>query len=182
MPLLRAKFWLTALTLISAASFLSAQPGICESVKDDGSLKVKPKQWESLGDLCECVDVKELRLKKSPALKLPECFEDLVNLHTLDLSKSAFATFPSVVTKIYSLEHLSLAHTDIYFLPDAVAELFNLKTLDLRGTKIEALPDGLDFLDKIDMRLIMMSKAEQDEIRARFPRTEIYFSSPCHCH
>ncbi|MCA1750594.1 MAG: leucine-rich repeat domain-containing protein [Cryomorphaceae bacterium] len=182
MPLLRAKFWLTALTLISAVSFLSAQPDICETVKDDGSLKVKPKQWERLDEVCKCTGVKELNLKKSPALKLPECFEDLVNLRTLDLSKSALATFPSVVTKMYSIEHLSLAHTDIHFLPDEVADLVGLKTLDLRGTKIEALPEGLNFLEKIDMRLIMMSKLEQDEIRARFPRTEIFFSSPCHCN
>ena len=182
MPPLRAKLLSTALTLISACNLLCAQSDICESIKEDGSLKVKSGQWERIDELCDCAGLIELNLRKSRAVKLPDCFENLADLRGLDLTKSALATFPPVVAKMYGLRHLSIAHTDIHFLPDEVADLIELKTLDLRGTKIEALPDGLDFLEKIDMRLIMMSKLEQDEIRVRFPETEIYFSSPCHCH
>lgn len=83
---------------------------------------------------------------------------------------------------MYELEHISIANTKINYLPDEIADLPNLQTLDLSGTGIEALPYGLDHLKTIDMRLIMLSKLEQDELRQRFPNVQIFFSSPCHCH
>lgn len=148
----------------------------------EGTLRVKPKQWEQLEEVCECVQVNHLELKKLPLIKLPPCLAHLQEIRSLDLSKTGLVTFPEVVLEMYSLEHLSIAHTGISYLPDEIADLPNLKTLDLRGTGIEVLPYGLEFLEMIDMRLIMISKAEQDTLRSRLPNTDIFLSSPCHCH
>lgn len=168
--------------LISILSLTAAAQSLCDKVDDEGVLRVKPKQWERLDEVCECTHLIQLELKKLPLLKLPPCLANLQEIRSLDLTKTGLVTFPKVVLEMYSLEHLSIAHTGISFLPDEIADLPNLKTLDLRGTGVEVLPHGLEYLEMIDMRLIMISKAEQDTLRAQFPNTDIFLSSPCHCH
>jgi Leucine-rich repeat (LRR) protein len=168
--------------LISCCATQAQTASPCGQLSDEGVLKLKPKDWERTSELCDCSGLIALSLRKSPLLKLPPCIVDLQQMRSLDLSKSAMATFPIELTQLYGLEEISIANTTIAFLPDEVADLPNLRVLDLRGTGIEDLPYGLDHLERIDMRLIMLSKAEQDELRARFPNTQIFFSSPCHCH
>lgn len=181
MQLLREISLLTALSLISISVFAGGGD-VCDWADEDGVLKLKPKHADRLEEVCACENVRVLILKKTPLLKLPECLAEMQNLRSLDLTKAALQRFPDVIFRMYSLEHLSLAHTKIEYLPDEAADLINLKSIDLRGTGVEVLPDGFDFVKTVDMRLIMLSKKEQDELRARFPRTEIYLSSPCHCH
>lgn len=179
--MLRELFLLTVLTLISLPSSAEGTD-ICDWADDDGVLKLKPKHTHRLEEVCACENIRVLILKKTPLIKLPECLANMTNLRSLDLTKGAPQRFPEVISRMYTLEHLSLAHTKIEYLPDEVADLINLKSLDLRGTGVEVLPAGLDFVETVDMRLIMLSKGDQDELRAMFPHTEIYLSSPCHCH
>lgn len=181
MLLWRVSFCCTALTLTTSTGLL-AQQSLCGQVDEGGHLKLKPSQVELLEALCDCTGVLSVELKKLPLIKLPACFNQLLDLRKLDLSRTGLATFPMAICEMYTLEHLSIAHTDIVYLPDEIADLPNLQYLDLRGTGIEDLPHGLEHLHTIDMRLIMLSKLEQDDLRSRFPNTKIFFSSPCHCH
>lgn len=170
------------LCLTSTSAAFAQSNDLCERIDQEGTLKLKPKEWVHTEQLCACGGILSLSMKKSKLLKLPECFADIQGMRSLDLSKSALVSFPMAITQMYELEHISIANTGINFLPDEIADLPNLQTLDLRGTGIEALPHGLDHLKTIDMRLIMLSKLEQDELRDRFPNVQIFFSSPCHCH
>lgn len=79
------------------------------------------------------------------------------------------------------IEKLSLEHTHLSQLPKEIAQLSFLKELDLKGTSITSLPDGLGHLEKIDLRFIEISKAQQKVIRKQYPELKIYFSSPCNC-
>lgn len=182
MPSLRA-ICLTAILCLPGLNAAFAQSSdLCDRIDEEGVLKLKPKEWALTEQICECSGISTLSMKKSQLLKLPECFDRIQGLRSIDLSKSALTTFPMALTQMYELEHISIANTGINYLPDEIADLPNLQTLDLRGTGIEALPHGLDHLKTIDMRLIMLSKLEQDKLRERFPNVQIFFSSPCHCH
>ncbi len=161
---------------------LVAQESLCGKINQEGKLSIKARDWERADELCNCNGLQRLEMKKVPLLHLPPCFDQLQELQHLDLSKSNLVRFPPEVLRMESLQYLSLAHTRIQLLPDEIADMPALRHLDLRGTGVEDLPADLQHLEVIDMRLILLSKVEQDELRARFPNTQIFLSSPCHCH
>ena len=126
---------------------------------------------------CEC-SFENLQLKKTAFIDLPPCMvkEELISLkieHTL------LAVFPEGILMLKGLKELSLKHTGLSFLPGEISQLKSLKTLDLRGTNISSLPEGLEHLEKIDLRLTDINKADQEAIRSRYPQVKIFFSSPC---
>lgn len=153
----------------------------CNRVSQEGSLKVKKSDLSNLSAICDCETIEHLDFKKTPVVRLPDCFGDLDKLKTATFRKSALNRLPEDLYGMASLEALDLSFTDFAILPRGILTIPNLKILNLRGTSITSLPDGLEHLQKIDMRLIDMNKNQQEAIRERYPKLNIYFSSPCSC-
>lgn len=171
--------WLSVISTIflTTTSFTSVSP--CSDIKN-GLLFLNGKEAAGLEKYCEC-SFEKLQLKKSAFIDLPRCMakEELISLK---IEHVALVVFPEGILKLKSLEELSLKHTGLSFLPKEISQLKSLRTLDLRGTNISSLPEGLKHLEKIDLRLTDINKADQEVIRNQYPQTKIFFSSPCNCH
>jgi Leucine-rich repeat (LRR) protein len=170
--------WLSVISTIflTTTSFTSVPP--CSDIKN-GLLSLKGNEAAELEKYCEC-SFEDLRLKNAAFIDLPPCMvkEELISLK---IEHTPLAVFPKGVLLLKSLEELSLKHTGLSFLPGEISQLKSLKKLDLRGTNISFLPEGLEHLEKIDLRLTDINKADQEAIRSRYPQVKIFFSSPCNC-
>jgi Leucine-rich repeat (LRR) protein len=154
---------------------------ICETINELGELKLKPKTKLKLEDICQCGDVVALELRKRNLVKLPNCFETLVELRRLDLKKSTLSGFPKILLSLSWLEELSLASTNVTYLPNNLYEMQSLRKLDLQGTTIKILPDGLEHIEVIDFRMCELTREEQVALREQYPQTIFYLPSPCNC-
>ena len=174
---------LAALVSILSTSFSTTERDstLCERVSKNGSLKIRSSDLNKLSAICDCVNLQQLDFKKTPVVRLPDCFGDLRELKTATFRKSALNQLPDDLHGCEALEELDLSFTNFNILPRGILTIPNLKVLNLRGTSITSLPDGMGHLEKIDMRLIEMNKNQQEAIREQYPKLDIYFSSPCSC-
>lgn len=154
---------------------------VCERVSTKGFIHIRTSDLSHIQEICRCTGLRQISFKNCEINALPECVSEIIHLESLDLSKTHIERFPEEILDLSKLKTLNLAFTPMYFLPPTLSELKNMETLNLRGTEISVLPPGLDHLKKIDMRMIEMSRKEQEDLRAQYPEVKIYFSSPCNC-
>lgn len=176
-------YWLSVLfALISWGLFGQSSSELdCSDIDADKGLRITKKNISVLDDVCNCAELKRLTFKKVPVLRLPQCLIEMDSLQTLSFEKSPIRTIPETVLEMQQIETLDLSYTHLYVLPDAIANMPNLRYLNVSGTHISILPEGLDHLARIDMYNVEMTRAEQKALRAQYPQTEIYLSSPCKC-
>lgn len=152
--------------------------------------------------------VYKLNLKKQKLTGLPETIFQFKNLQVLNLKSNKLETFPKNITAFKYLQELIITANKIEIVTKELGELIYLKRfvagsnkiisipseiknlkeltfLDLWGNNIGSLPLEIeelkDNLKEIDMRLIMMSKAEHKKIEVLLPNTKIRFSESCDC-
>jgi len=83
------------------------------------------------------------------------------NLIYLGLNRNILETLPRTIGRLEFLEVIELWDNEIISLPDEIKHLHNLKTLELRG--------------------ILFSQEEQDQIHNLLPDTDVFFSPSCNC-
>ncbi len=152
--------------------------------------------------------VYKLTLRKQKLTALPETIFQFKNLQVLNLKSNKLETFPKNITAFKYLQELIITANKIEIVTKELGELTHLKRfvagsnnivsippeiknlkeltfLDLWGNNIGSLPieiqDLKDNLKEIDMRVIMMNKAEHKKIEALLPNTKIRFSESCGC-
>lgn len=135
----------------------------------------------ALSNLCDCSEMQALSFKNFRHMSLPACLAANDHLTAISFSKNPIQRLPEGIERLKQLQKLDISFTEIVYLPEHISELSSLKTLNLRGTQIVSLPDGLEHLEKIDMRMIDINRADQTAIREQYPSVKIYFSSPCQC-
>ena len=169
-------WWPIAILAISTLS-TSAQNPECLFEVVSGKITIKK---ERVGSLCPCV-FERLKVKNIDNFEWPECLQ-AKPLVEISIVKTPMDHLPEGITTIKSLKKLSLKFTGISALPDDIANLQSLEELDLRGTEVKTLPSGLGHLKKIDLRMVDLNKNQQASLREQYPRTKIFFSSPCNCN
>lgn len=178
MPELFKKFLLIGLILFSSSPGFSA----CDSASQGREkLKLKNPTLDELTAVCEHESLQRLAIKGRVESKIPECLKFLTALSELELNEVNPNLDFTAISGIQSLQILRIKHIGIAQLPDFILEMTSLRFLDISGTEIKNLPYGLDFLEKIDMRMIELNREQQEQIREQYPETEILFSSPCQC-
>ena len=178
MPELFKKFLLIGLILISSGQVFSA----FNSFTGGGEkLRLKNPSVEELNAVCEVKSVERLIIKGRVEGAIPECLKYLTALIELELNEVNPNLDFTAIAGVQNLQTLRIKHIEIAQLPDFILEMISLRFLDISGTEIKSLPYGLDFLEKIDMRMIELNREEQEQIREQYPETEILFSSPCQC-
>jgi len=149
--------------------------------QDKERIKLKNPTVAELSELCRERSLQKLIIKGKVEGRLPDCFKNLNELSEMELNAVNTNLDFSSISQLKGLKVLRLKHFEISQLPDFVLNLPSLRFLDLSGTEIERLPYGLDFLEKIDMRMIELNREQQEDLREQYPETEILFSSPCQC-
>ncbi|NEN23026.1 hypothetical protein G3O08_05870 [Cryomorpha ignava] len=183
--------WLSliALWILWTSFTIPVNQSICERIDKNGKLQIKNTDLNNLGAICSCENIRSLSFKKCNFVALPECVsttkecECTANggVESISFSKANIQRLPEGLENFNNLQNLDLSFTDIVFLPEDLYQFYELKTLNLRGTGIVSLPDGLENLEMIDMRMIDLSRDDQEAIYAQYPEVKIYFSSPCQC-
>ena len=95
---------------------------------------------ESLGLLS---NLQTLNLCDTPIIALPESIGQLASLQTLDLRGTTITALPESFGQLAKLQTLDLSDTPINTLPESVGQLVNLQTLNLWNSPITALPESL---------------------------------------
>lgn len=136
-------------------------------------------------EILKLVNLNELNLSHNKIVKIPPEIAELEYLQRINLSKNELTSIPTEIASLKNVEVLILNRNNIQTLPLAMGKMYSLKVLDIWGTEIDELPyeiSGLKHtLQKLDMRVIYMTRAQQNEILKWFPLTEVLFSRACNC-
>ncbi len=143
------------------------------------------------------------RLKEVPV----EVFTEFPNLQLLDLSKNRLTEIPPQIGLLKKLKKLILFKNRIEALPAQIGELEDLRELIINQNELESLPDEIGNLKKlryidmwsnnitrlpgsmaemwgleeIDLRVIVMTEAEQEEIKNLLPNAKVELDQHCNC-
>lgn len=152
--------------------------------------------------------VYKLSLKKKKLRELPAEIYQFKNLQVLNVKGNKLKVFPKEITTFKYLQELNISANRIQVVTKELGELIHLKKFIANSNKIVSIPPEikhlkkLQFLDlwgndigslpyeiselknslkEIDMRVILMSKAEHKKIKELLPTTKIRFSKSCNC-
>lgn len=130
-------------------------------------------------------NLNELVLSNNKISVVPGFLTELPYLQVLDLSNNNIKSIPAAIAQLKYLHTLILNRNSIPTLPPEMGNMYSLRILDLWGTEIDQLPYEISKLKhtllKLDMRVIYMSRTQQDEIHSWFPNTIVLFSKACNC-
>lgn len=152
--------------------------------------------------------VYKLNLKKLKLTEIPEEVYQFKNLNVLNLSKNKLKEFPVRIGEFSYLQELNISDNKIEIITKELGLLLHLKKLEANQNGLVSIPSEIKFLKKleymdlwgndigalpyeiaelqntlkeIDMRVILMSKAEHEKIKSLLPNTKIKFSKSCNC-
>jgi Leucine-rich repeat (LRR) protein len=109
----------------------------------------------------ELKNLQKIDLSNNKLKELPDSIGSCGNLIYLGLNRNIIETLPRTIGRLEFLEIIELWDNEIISLPDEMKHLHNLKTLELRG--------------------ILFSQEEQDQIHNLLPDTDVFFSPSCNC-
>ncbi|MBX7203291.1 MAG: leucine-rich repeat domain-containing protein [Bacteroidia bacterium] len=189
--------WL-AIFIVLAVSQTKAQP----------SFKVGGKVFTSIEKASQQPDsVIRLRLKRRGLREIPPAIFQFKNLRELDLSSNKLKYIPkelyqleklevlrltrnrivridSGIGRLQQLTYIDLGMNPIQELPAEFGHLKQLQFLQLWGTEITWLPESiaeLPVLRWLDMRNIILTESEREDLIRMFPKTTLYLSEGCNC-
>ncbi len=143
------------------------------------------------------------RLKQVP----PEVFTEFPNLQLLDLSKNRLREIPGEIGLLKKLKKLILFKNKLEALPAQMGELEDLRELIVNQNELETLPEEIGKLKKlryidmwsnnitglpgsmaemyalaeVDLRVIVMTESEQEDIRILLPNVKVHMDEHCNC-
>ncbi|MBK7966481.1 MAG: leucine-rich repeat domain-containing protein [Bacteroidetes bacterium] len=140
--------------------------------------KVVPEEIRSFKNL------QVLRLSRNKLTEIPEWIGELKNLQVLDLSYNNLKMLPDSIGNCTQLVHLGLNRNVIETLPHTIGRLEFLEVIELWDNEIISLPDEIKHLHNLktlELRGILFSKEEQEQIFNLLPETNVFFSPSCNC-
>lgn len=148
-----------------------------------------------------------LKLKERLKVIPPEVFTEFPNLQWLDLSTNRIRQIPPELGLLKKLKKLILFKNKIEAIPPEIGELEDLRELIVNQNELETLPEEIGKLKKlryidmwsnnitglpgsmaemwalqeVDLRVIVMTEAEQEDIRILLPETKVHMDEHCNC-
>ena len=125
-----------------------------------------------------------LKLAKNKLSVIPDEIKQLRYLEILALGKNNFSTFPVSITNLPNLKKLYIDQNEITAIPHDINKLQKLEVLDMWSNDLYIVPESISQLAKLkvfDLRVIQMSKDEQERIIKLLPNTKVHFSNTCDC-
>ena len=148
-------------------------------------LELKRKKLKTFPkEILKMTNLQYLDLSKNGISELPPEIAELKNLQVLILSKNKLTSFPTQIGELENLMILNCNQNDLVGLPPQFGNLKNLRNLDLWSNEIGVFPEELKYLknlDVMDLRVVLVSDAEQERLKRLLPNTTLYFSPYCKC-
>lgn len=130
-------------------------------------------------------NLRELDLTRNRIEYLPNEINQLKKLEKLNLSKNRLKEINPQIGSCIELRWLDVGKNDLTKLPDQICVLEKLEYLQLWANEITSLPTKfykLKNIRQIDMRAIIISESEREEINDQLPKqADVLFSPPCNC-
>ncbi len=140
--------------------------------------EVPPEVFTSFPNL-QWLDLSKNRLKEIPAnLGL------LKNLKKLILFKNKIEALPPEIGQLEDLRELIVNQNELETLPEEIGKLKKLRYIDMWSNNITGLPGSMAemyALEEIDLRVIVMTEAEQEDINILLPNTTVQMDQHCNC-
>lgn len=149
-------------------------------------LSLKGKKLKEIPpEVFQFKNLRELDLTRNRIEYLPNEINQLKKLEKLNLSKNRLKEINPQIGACTELRWLDLGKNELTKLPDQICLLEKLEYLQLWANEITSLPTKfykLKNIRQIDMRAIIISESEREEINDQLPKqAEVLFSPPCNC-
>ncbi|MBK7886009.1 MAG: leucine-rich repeat domain-containing protein [Bacteroidetes bacterium] len=125
-----------------------------------------------------------LKLSRNNLREIPEWIGELKNLQVLDLGYNKLKALPPGIGNCKQLVFLGLNRNLIETLPKEIGQLELLEVLEMWDNEVQYLPEEIKMLHNLkvfELRGILFSQQEQDQIRQLLPDTDVLFSPSCNC-
>ncbi len=140
--------------------------------------QIPPEVFTSFPNLHE-LDLSKNRLKEIP----PE-IQLLKKLKKLVLFKNLLETLPAEIGALENLEELIINRNELVSLPEEIGQLKKLRYLDMWSNNITVLPRSMTLLkalQEVDLRVIVMTEREQEDINYLLPDIKVHMDKNCNC-
>jgi Leucine-rich repeat (LRR) protein len=157
------------------------------SVQPDSVFKLdlsKQKHKEVPQEIRNFKNLQVLKLSRNKLKEIPEWIGELKKLQVLDLSYNKIKLLPDSISNCTDLVYLGLNRNVIETLPHTIGRLEFLEVIELWDNEIIALPGEikqLHNLKTLELRGILFSQEEQEQIYNLLPETNVFFSPSCNC-
>lgn len=149
------------------------------SLKLKGRLKEVPLEVFTEFPNLQWLDLSRNRLKA-----IPPQIGLLKNLKKLILNKNKIEALPAEIGQLEDLRELIISQNELESLPSEIGELKKLRYLDMWSNNISRLPSEMAemyALEEVDLRVIVMTEAEQEDIKILLPNTKVHMDQHCNC-
>ena len=148
------------------------------------SLKLKARLKEVPPEVFSFPNLQWLDLSKNRLKEIPAGIGLLKNLKKLILFKNRIETLPPQIGELESLQELIINQNELVTLPEEIGNLKNLRYLDMWSNNITRLPGSMAemyALEEVDLRVIVMTQSEQEDINILLPNTKVHMDQHCNC-
>lgn len=129
-------------------------------------------------------NLRELYLNKNKIKIIPPEIGSLTNLEIFEISKNRLEQIPAEIGHCVLLKRLVLNQNQIVALPSSMGKLKKLVYLDMWSNNLSVVPAEISdctSLKEVDLRVIEMTKDEQDRIKKLLPNAKVHMSPYCSC-
>lgn len=126
----------------------------------------------------------ELDLTGNRITEIPDSIYRLENLTYLNLERNQITALPNGIGKMQKLRYLNIGKNRIDSLNAALSNVNTLEFIQAWGNGITDVPDDfykLKNLKYLDLRAIIITDDQREEIVKVLPKTFVYFSPSCNC-
>lgn len=149
------------------------------------SLKLKARLKEvPLEVFTEFPNLQWLDLSRNRLKTIPSQLGMLKKLKKLILNKNKIEALPSEIGDLEDLRILVISQNELETLPPEIGNLKKLRYIDMWSNNVTGLPSTVEemyALEEIDLRVIVMTEQEQENIRLALPNVTVHLDEHCNC-
>jgi Leucine-rich repeat (LRR) protein len=165
--------------------FTTLEEALASSRDSVYSLKLKGRLKEvPLEVFTEFPNLQWLDLSKNRLTEIPPQLGLLKNLKKLILNKNKIEVLPAEIGQLEDLRELIISQNELESLPTEIGDLKKLRYIDMWSNNITRLPSEMAemyALEEVDLRVIVMTEAEQEDIKILLPNTKVHMDQHCNC-
>lgn len=148
------------------------------------SLKLKSRLKKIPPEVFEFKNLQWLDLSKNRLKEIPPEIGLLKNLKKLILEKNKIESLPPEIGQLEDLRELIINRNELETLPDEIGNLKKLRYIDMWSNNITGLPPTMDqmyALQEVDLRVIVFTEQEQENIKAVLQNVTLKMDEHCNC-
>lgn len=149
-------------------------------------LRLRRNKLETLPpEIFKLKNLNRLELQRNRFTVFPSGLSAFAYLQEIDFTRNEIDTIPPEIGQCKELRYINLGHNNLVILPTELGQLQHLTHLNLWGNLLEDIPESLvncKKLQVIDLRVINLSKEQQEVLRQLFPEVTLHMESPCNCY